>query len=70
MEKRLPTLSMDTVIRFRSAADRAAFTADLTRSITGLAAQYHDAGAPGGRDHRLVVVAHPLINPIHSKEPS
>ena len=59
-QKRLPTLSLDTVIRFRSAAERAAFSEDLTKAITALAARYHDETAPGGRSHRLVVVAHPL----------
>jgi DNA-binding transcriptional ArsR family regulator len=58
--KHLATLSIDTEIRFRSAADRAAFTADLTRAITSLAERYHDASATDGRWHRLVVVAHPL----------
>lgn len=58
--KRLPTLSIDTEIRFRSAAERAAFTDELTRAVTSLAAKYHDESAPGGRAHRLVVVAHPL----------
>src|SRR5262245_9298597 len=58
--KRLPTLSVDTEVRFRSAAERAAFTAELTDAITRLVARYHDADAPGGRAHRLVVVAHPL----------
>ena len=58
--KRLPSLSLDTEIRFRSAADRAAFSNDLTTAITTLAARYHDPSAPGGREHRLVVVAHPL----------
>src|SRR5262245_13464708 len=32
--KRLPTLSIDTVIRFRSAADRAEFSQELTHAIT------------------------------------
>jgi DNA-binding transcriptional ArsR family regulator len=59
-EKRLPTLSIDTVIRFRSAADRAAFSRDLATAVASLAARYHDASAPQGRAHRLVVVAHPL----------
>jgi DNA-binding transcriptional ArsR family regulator len=58
--KRLPTLSIDTEIRFRSAVDRAAFSSELASSITTLVARYHDASAPGGRSHRLVVVAHPL----------
>ena len=58
--KRLATLAIDTEIRFRSAADRAAFTAELTQAIADLAARYHDPAAPGGRSHRLVVAAHPL----------
>lgn len=58
--KRFATLSIDTEIRFRSAAERAAFTEQLTRSITELVARYHDESAPGGRAHRLILVAHPL----------
>ncbi len=58
--KRLATLSIDTEIRFRSAAERAAFSRELTEAVTTLAARYHDESAPGGRAHRLVVVAHPL----------
>ncbi len=68
--QRLPTLSMDTEIRFRSAAERAAFTRDLTQAVTTLAARYHDESAPGGRSHRLVVVAHPLLNEPRTQEPS
>jgi DNA-binding transcriptional ArsR family regulator len=66
--KRLPTLSLDTEIRFRSAADRAAFSNDLAEAITKLVSRYHDASAPGGRAHRLVVVAHPLPQEPHTKE--
>lgn len=57
--KRLATLSIDTVIRFRSPADRAAFTAELAQAVATLAARYHDANAPGGRPHRLVVASYP-----------
>jgi DNA-binding transcriptional ArsR family regulator len=59
--KRLATLAVDTEVRFRSATDRAAFSQELTEAITALVAKYHDESAPGGRAHRLVVVAHPLI---------
>jgi len=69
-EKRLPTLSLDTVIRFRSPADRAAFSNDLITAVTSLAARYHEATAPGGREHRLVLVAHPLPQKSRSKETS
>jgi DNA-binding transcriptional ArsR family regulator len=68
--KRLPTLSLDTEVRFRSAADRAAFSRELTEALTQLIARYHDESAPGGRAHRLVVVAHPLPHPSQPKEPS
>ena len=57
--KRLATLALDTEIRFRSAADRAAFTAELSDLVTSVAARYHDESTPNGRWHRLVVAAHP-----------
>jgi biotin operon repressor len=58
--QRLPTLSIDTEIRFRSAADRAAFADDLTAAVLDLAARYHH---DDGRPHRLVVAAHPTPRP-------
>ena len=58
--KSLATLSIDTEIRFRSAADRAAFSNELIEAVKDLAARYHDESAPGGRPHRLVIMAHPL----------
>lgn len=64
-DKGLATLSIDAEIRFRSAEERAAFTAELSQAVQALAARYHDASAPGGRAHRVVVVAHPLP---HEKE--
>ena len=67
-DKRLPTLSLDTAVRFRSAAERAAFSAELTEAVVGLVARYHDAAAPGGREHRLVVLAHPLPPPSLNQE--
>jgi len=66
--KHLATLAIDTEVRFRSAAERAAFTAELTESITGLVARYHDATAPGGREHRLILVAHPSPRKPRSQE--
>ena len=60
LDKRLPTLSIDSEIRFRSATDRAAFTQELTKAVTSLVARYHDASASSGRWHRLVLLAHPL----------
>jgi len=68
--KHLATLSIDAEVRFRSPAERAAFTHELTHAITNLVARYHDESAPGGRAHRLVVVAHPLPGKARRKEPS
>lgn len=69
-ELRLPTLSVDTEIRFRSASDRAAFSRELTNAVTALVSRYHDELAPDGRPHRLVIVAHPIPEQQESKEPS
>jgi DNA-binding transcriptional ArsR family regulator len=58
-DKRIAVLAIDTEIKFRSAAERAAFTGELAAAVTSLAARYHDASAAGGRWHRLLVAAHP-----------
>src|SRR5258705_2326668 len=66
--KRLATLAVDTEVRFRSPADRAAFTAELAAAITKLVSKYHNESAPCGRAHLLMVVAHPLPQKSDSKE--
>jgi hypothetical protein len=53
------TLSVDTEVRFRSAAERAAFSRDLTAAVSDLVSRYHDETAAGGRRHRLVIGAYP-----------
>jgi DNA-binding transcriptional ArsR family regulator len=58
-EKRLATLALDTVISFKSPAERAAFSCELTNAITQLVARYHDEGTPGARPFRLVVASYP-----------
>jgi DNA-binding transcriptional ArsR family regulator len=62
--KRLPTMAIDTEIRFRSADDRAAFADELTAAVLDLAARYHH---DDGRPHRLVVAAHPKPPPPEEK---
>jgi DNA-binding transcriptional ArsR family regulator len=66
VNKRLATLSIDAEVRFRSAADRAAFSHELTGAVNALVARYHDESAPGGRPHRLVIAAYP--GPAKSKD--
>lgn len=65
--KRVATLSIDTEVRFRSAAERAAFTDELAQAITRLVARYHDEQAAGGRTHRLLILSHP-VGPVPNKE--
>jgi hypothetical protein len=65
--KPVATLGIDSEIRFASAADRAAFAAELADAVNTLVARYHDGSAPRGRDHRFVVALHPSIT---SKEPT
>jgi DNA-binding transcriptional ArsR family regulator len=66
--KRLPVLTLDTEIRFRSAAERSAFTDELAAAVTGLVSRYHDGSAPGGRTYRLLAAAHPLPQTPDSEE--
>jgi DNA-binding transcriptional ArsR family regulator len=65
--KPVATLAIDSEIRFASAADRAAFAAELAGSVNTLVAKYHNEKAARGRDHRFVVALHPSIT--HEKEP-
>ena len=59
-DKRLATLSIDTVIRFRSPAERSRFTEDLSEAVTTLVARYHDDSSEDGRTHRLVLAGYPM----------
>ncbi|WP_102141301.1 ArsR/SmtB family transcription factor [Mycobacterium hubeiense] len=63
--KRLATLTIDTAVRFRSPADRAAFTKELSEAVTSLVARYHD---DAGRAYRLVLAAYPMPDAPDTKE--
>lgn len=59
----LPTLGLETEVRFATAADRAAFTAELVQRTAELVARYHTDTAPGGRRFRLIVGGWPAPAP-------
>jgi DNA-binding transcriptional ArsR family regulator len=60
--KPVATFTIDGRVRFASAAGRAAFAEELAKAVTALMSKYHDETAEAGRDHRLVVAVHPVVN--------
>jgi DNA-binding transcriptional ArsR family regulator len=66
--KRLPTLSLETGVRFSSPADQAAFAEDLSNAVAQLIAKHHDDSADGGRWFRVTVGAHPALGSTTTEE--
>jgi DNA-binding transcriptional ArsR family regulator len=58
--KRLATLTLNTEVRFASAAAQQAFAEELTEAVAALVAKYHDETSAGGRRFRIVAGAHPM----------
>jgi DNA-binding transcriptional ArsR family regulator len=59
--KRVATFAMEGEVRFASAADRSAFSDELSSAVAALVAKYHDPTAEHGRDHRLIFAIHPSV---------
>jgi DNA-binding transcriptional ArsR family regulator len=57
--KKLPTLSLQTEVRFASAADQHAFGEALAEAVTRLVSKYHDESASAGRTFRFQVLGYP-----------
>jgi DNA-binding transcriptional ArsR family regulator len=66
--KPLPTMALDTDLRFASPGDRAKFTTELGEAVATVAGRYHDERAADGRWYRLVVASYP--RPESAKQPS
>lgn len=58
-KKRLATFSLQTDVRFATAADRKAFANELSNVVAGLVARYHDEDDDGGRTFRFVMGGYP-----------
>lgn len=58
-KKRIATFSLQTDVRFATAADRQAFAEELANTVARLVAKYHDDDAEGGRNFRLFLGAYP-----------
>jgi DNA-binding transcriptional ArsR family regulator len=61
--KKLPTLSLESEVRFASAEKQGAFAEDLTRALKRLVAKYHDDKAASGRRFRIVLASYPKLRP-------
>ncbi|MGH9313548.1 MAG: helix-turn-helix domain-containing protein [Vicinamibacterales bacterium] len=61
--KKLPTLTLQTTVRFASASDQHAFAEELSQTFTRLVARYHDERADRGRPFTVVAAAYPALRP-------
>jgi len=59
-KKALPTITLETEVRFASAERRATFAEELADAIARLAARYQDT-TPGSRAFRIVLAGHPAL---------
>ena len=59
--QRLPTLTLESEVRFASAAERNGFAKELSDALARLIVKYHNADAPGGRRFRVTLGAYPSI---------
>jgi DNA-binding transcriptional ArsR family regulator len=66
--KRVPTLTLETDVRFATPADQRRFADELTAAFATLAARYHHPDAPQGRSFRVFACSYPAVPPS-SAEP-
>jgi DNA-binding transcriptional ArsR family regulator len=59
--KRVPTLTLETDVRFATPADQRRFADELTAAFGRLAAKYHHADAPQGRTFRVFACGYPAV---------
>jgi DNA-binding transcriptional ArsR family regulator len=58
--KIVPTLSLDTEIRFRSAEERTAFIREFTAHLTELVRKYDSSDGPSGASFRFFTASYPV----------
>jgi DNA-binding transcriptional ArsR family regulator len=58
-KKKLPTFTLQTEIRFASAADQNGFVEELSNAVARLVARYHNEKAAGGRRFNLTIGSYP-----------
>jgi len=67
--KRVPTLTLETHVRFVTPADQRRFADELTTTFATLAAKYHHPDAPQGRTFRVFACGYPAVpSPVSEPE--
>src|SRR4029453_1995072 len=59
--KRVPTITLETDVRFATPDDQRRFADELTRAFTTLAARYHHPDATSGRTFRVFACSYPAV---------
>jgi DNA-binding transcriptional ArsR family regulator len=57
--RKLPTMTLQTDVRFANAAAQSAFAEDLANALAQLVSRYHDEAAEGARTFRFTLTGHP-----------
>ena len=66
--KRVPTITLETDVRFATPTDQRRFADELTTALTRVAAKYHHPGATKGRTFRVFACGYPAV-PSRAAEP-
>ena len=59
--KRVPTITLETNVRFATPADQRQFAAELTKALMKLAAKYHRPRVAAGRTFRIFACGYPAV---------
>lgn len=59
--KRVPSLTLETEVRFATPADQRRFADDLAKALARLAAKYHQPGVPQGRTFQVFACGYPAV---------
>jgi len=68
--KKLPTLTLQTEVRFASARSQNEFLEELLAAFSDLVARHHRPDVPGGRTFRISLLGHPALPPEPTALPS
>jgi DNA-binding transcriptional ArsR family regulator len=68
--KKLPTLTLQTEVRFASARSQNEFLEELLATFSELVDRHHRPDVPGGRSFRISLLGHPALAPEQPASPS